>query len=233
MRNEEIILCNKCRKPKSAKYKGQHYWRTDWLGNGHQKLCHKCYTEERVGIRKELQKILRPSVFAILFIVIATVPAVNNAYALTDPTEMLTQIYQDINYVLVQHGYQPVFATPESSIVLKSHSFNTDVFPQIIGEVENNSTRTYERFDIDIVANFRDATGILVSSETGYIDANTFAPGDSSAFDVTSLDETLPDKATTYDLIIEDHRIVEGAPLEGGSGNNNEDDNEDEEGSND
>ena len=34
-------------------------------------------------------------------------------------------------------------------------------------------------------------------SEDGYIDAQTLGPGDSSAFEVRSFDQSLPDKAST------------------------------------
>jgi uncharacterized membrane protein YgcG len=112
---------------------------------------------------------------------------------------------------------QITFGQTANPIIVLSHSFNTEVYPEIVGEVQNNSTRSYDKYDIDIVANFRDAAGTLVSSEEGYIDAETLGPGDSSAFNVVSFDESLPDKATTYDLIVEDDRVVVGAPLGEGS----------------
>ena len=112
-------------------------------------------------------------------------------------------------------GFQPVQSSGSEIIVL-SHGFNTDVYPEVVGEVQNNDTRSYDKFDVNIVANFRDASGALVSSEEGYIDAETLSPGDRSAFNVLSFDESLPDKATTYDLIVNDDRVVVDEPLEGG-----------------
>lgn len=119
----------------------------------------------------------------------------------------------------------------QSEIIMLSHGYNDDVFPEIVGEVQNNGTRSYDKFDVSIVANFRDSTGALVSSEEGYIDAETLGQGDSSAFSVVSLDESLPDKATTYDLIVDDERVIVDAPLEGGdsSSSSNNDDEQDEE----
>jgi hypothetical protein len=106
------------------------------------------------------------------------------------------------------------YSEPDDIMVL-SHHFETGGLPGIVGEVQNNSTRSYEKYDVDIVANFRDSTGELISSETGYIDAETLSPGDSSAFQITSFDESLPDTATTYDLVVEDERVVQGASLSG------------------
>lgn len=100
-----------------------------------------------------------------------------------------------------------------------SHKFDVQGLPGIVGEVQNNGTRSYDKYDVDIVANFRDASGTLTSSEDGYIDAQTLGPGDSSAFEVRSFDESLPETASTYDLIVNDERVVVGAPLEGDSSN--------------
>ena len=65
-----------------------------------------------------------------------------------------------------------------------SHKFDVTGLPGIVGEVQNNGHMAYDKYDVDIVANFRDASGTLVSSEDGYIDAQTLGPGDSSAFEV-------------------------------------------------
>ncbi len=43
----------------------------------------------------------------------------------------------------------------------------------------NNDTRSYDRYDINIDANFRDASGRLISSHSGYIDAEILRPGSS------------------------------------------------------
>ncbi len=109
--------------------------------------------------------------------------------------------------------------TAFAQINVLSHKFDVQGLPGIVGEVQNNGTRSYDKYDVDIVANFRDASGTLISSEDGYIDAQTLGPGDSSAFQVSSFDDSLPDTASTYDLIVNDERVVVGAPVEGDSSN--------------
>jgi hypothetical protein len=123
-------------------------------------------------------------------------------------------------------------AQTDSNIIVLSHRFETDGLPKIIGEVQNNSTRTYDKFDVDIVVNFRDAAGTLIISEEGYIDAETLSPGDSSAFQAISFDESLPDTASTYDVIVDDDRVVVGAPLEGDSSDSDSDSEGEESGNN-
>ena len=118
--------------------------------------------------------------------------------------------------------------TAFAQVNVLSHKFEVEGLPGIVGEVQNNGTRTYDKYDVNIVANFRDASGTLISSEDGYIDAETLGPGDSSAFQVTSFDESLPDTASTYDLIVNDDRVVVGAPLEGDSSSSDSSSNDEE-----
>ncbi|MDN5867854.1 MAG: hypothetical protein L0H55_10715 [Candidatus Nitrosocosmicus sp.] len=122
--------------------------------------------------------------------------------------------------------------TAFAQINVLSHRFETTGLPGVIGEIQNNGTRSHDKYDVDIVANFRDVSGTLISSESGYIDAETLGPGDSSAFQVSSFDDTLPDTASTYDLIVNDERVVVGAPVDGDS-NSNSNSNDDEGDSND
>ena len=56
-----------------------------------------------------------------------------------------------------------------------------------------------------------------VGSEQGFIDAQTLAEGDRSAFNVFTMDDAIMNEAATYDISINDQRILEGAPV-GGSG---------------
>jgi len=138
--------------------------------------------------------------------------------------DITLDIVNDINKVYT------VSAQEETSpIIVLSHRFDTNGLPSVIGEVQNNNTRGYDKFDVDIKVNFRDAFGTLITSEDGYIDAERLNPGDSSAFEATSFDETLPDIATTYDIIVDDNRVVEGASINGDSDNSNEDSNDNEE----
>ena len=121
--------------------------------------------------------------------------------------------------------------TAFAQLNILSHKFDVQGLPGIVGEIQNNGTRSYDKYDVDIVANFRDASGTLISSEDGYIDAQTLGPGDSSAFQVTSFDESLPNTASTYDLILNDERVVVGAPVDGDSSsdsNSNDDEGDDD-----
>ena len=118
-------------------------------------------------------------------------------------------------------------------IVVLSHRFEDNILSaEIIGEVMNNDSRSYDRYDINIYANFRDETGALVSSEQGFIDAETLGEGENSAFNVFILDDDIGNKAKTYDLIINDERVIVGEPLDGGESNsdNDKDDDDSDEG---
>jgi hypothetical protein len=100
-------------------------------------------------------------------------------------------------------------------IIILSHRFNDDRFSsEIIGEIMNNDTRSYDKFDIDIYANFRDAAGNLISSEQGFIDAEELRPGQSSAFNIFIFGDDIADRSSNYDLIINDERRVAGQPLD-------------------
>lgn len=106
-------------------------------------------------------------------------------------------------------------ATDDGDLVILSHGFEDDRFSSsIIGEILNNDTRSYDKYDVDIYTNFRDATGRLISSEQGFIDAETLYPQDSSAFDIFIFGDDIADRASTYDLIINDNRVVQGQPLD-------------------
>ena len=81
----------------------------------------------------------------------------------------------------------------------------------------NNGTGALDKYDINIIASFYDAARTLVGSEQGFIDAQTLAEGDRSAFSVFTMDDAIMNEAATYDISINDQRILEGAPV-GGSG---------------
>lgn len=60
-------------------------------------------------------------------------------------------------------------------LVVLSHRFDDNQFSsKIIGEIMNNDTRSYDKYDVSIYANFRDPAGALVSSEQGFIDAESY-----------------------------------------------------------
>ena len=119
---------------------------------------------------------------------------------------------------------QVAYSQVDQDLVILSHRFDQDRFSnEIIGEIMNNDTRSYDKFDVDIFANFRDASGALLTSEQGFMDAETLRPGQSSAFSIFLLDEELPEAVTTYDLIVNDERVVIGQPLEGNGDDNDSD----------
>jgi hypothetical protein len=93
---------------------------------------------------------------------------------------------------------------------------------EVVGEVLNNGTRPLDKYDVNINAYFYDPGGVLVGSEQGFIDAQTLAPGDRSAFNVFTTDESIMNEAATYDISINDERVIEHAPID--SGNNESDD---------
>lgn len=112
-----------------------------------------------------------------------------------------------------------VFVTGQKAnaqdLVVLSHRFDDSQFSsEIIGEIMNNDTRSYDKYDVSIYANFRDPAGALVSSEEGFIDAERLGVGDSSAFNIYLFDDSIADRASTYDLIINDERLVSGQPLD-------------------
>ena len=108
-----------------------------------------------------------------------------------------------------------VTQSTDSGIVVLSHRYDSSRFSsEIKGEVLNNSSRSYDKYDINIYANFYDSGGVLVTSEQGFINAETLDEGDRSAFNVFVLDDGSLDDALTYDLLINDERQVQGAYLD-------------------
>jgi hypothetical protein len=99
--------------------------------------------------------------------------------------------------------------------------------------VLNNSTRTFDKYDVDIHASFYDSTDALVGSDQGFIDADRLLSGDRSAFDILITDDAIRNEGVTYDLIINDERVLEGASVDGDSNNEeNGVDDEDEDNNN-
>lgn len=122
--------------------------------------------------------------------------------------------------------------SPNQDIELLSQRYNEDRFSdEIVGEVLNNSSQSFDRFDVDIYSSFYDASGMLVGSDQGFIDADTLRSGDRSAFDILITDDAVRNEATTYDLIINDERVLEGVPIGGDdiSGNDVDDDEQEQE----
>jgi hypothetical protein len=108
-----------------------------------------------------------------------------------------------------------VTQSTDSGIVVLSHRYDSSRFSsEIKGEVLNNSSRSYDKYDINIYANFYDSGGVLVTSEQGFINAETLDEGDRSAFNVFVLDDGSLDDALIYDLLINDERQVQGAYLD-------------------
>ncbi|MGH9977272.1 MAG: hypothetical protein ACRD8Z_15770 [Nitrososphaeraceae archaeon] len=111
----------------------------------------------------------------------------------------------------------------QSDVVLLSNRFNQDSFSsEVIGEVLNNGTRPLDKYDINIIASFYDSAGVLVGSEQGFIDAQTLGEGDRSAFNVFTTDEAIMNEAATYDMSINDARVLEDAPIDGDGNNESE-----------
>jgi hypothetical protein len=103
----------------------------------------------------------------------------------------------------------------DSGIIVLSHRYDSSRFSSDIkGEVLNNSSRSYYKYDINIYANFYDPAGVLVTSEQGFINAETLDEGDRSAFNVFVFDDGSLDDAVTYDLLINDERLVQGAYMD-------------------
>lgn len=97
----------------------------------------------------------------------------------------------------------------------------------------NNGTIALDKYDINIIASFYDSAGVLVGSEQGFIDAQTLTEGDRSAFNVFTTDDAIMNEAATYDISINDQRILEGAPVGAGgesegSSSSNSDESEDQ-----
>ena len=113
----------------------------------------------------------------------------------------------------------------QGDVVLLSDRFNRDTLSsEVVGEVLNNGTRSLDKYDVNINAYFYDSDGVLVGSEQGFIDAQTLSPGDRSAFNVFIMDDAIMNEAVTYDLSINDKRVLEGASIENDSGDNSESD---------
>ena len=70
---------------------------------------------------------------------------------------------------------------------------------------------------------FYDSAGQLVGSENGYIENQKVSGGDRSAFTISILDESLLTDAATYDLIVDNERVVQGASLQDSGNSDNED----------
>lgn len=122
----------------------------------------------------------------------------------------------------------------QSNVVLLSNRFNSDTFSsEVVGEVLNNGTRPLNKYDVNINAYFYDPGGVLVGSEQGFIDAQTLAPGDGSAFNVFTTDESIMNEAATYDISINDKRVIEHAPIGGDNASEGDDDSSNSENSDD
>ena len=99
-----------------------------------------------------------------------------------------------------------------SDIALLSHRYNQGQFgDEIVGEILNNGSRSLGMFDIPISASFYDSAGQLVGSENGYIENQKVSGGDRLAFTISILDESLLTDAATYDLIVDNERVVQGS----------------------
>jgi hypothetical protein len=108
-------------------------------------------------------------------------------------------------------------------VVLLSNRYNRDTLSnEIVGEVLNNGTGPLDKYDIHINAYFYDSAGVLVGSEQGFIDAQTLSPGDRSAFNVFITDDAIMNEAATYDISINDKRVLEHAPIDGDDGGSRE-----------
>lgn len=129
--------------------------------------------------------------------------------------------------VFAQNATEGVLtATNDPDIVLLSQRYNHDRFSdEIVGEVLNNNTRTFDKYEVDIHALFYDSSGALVGSEQGFIDAESLSEGDKSAFSVFILDDAIRSEAVTYDLIINDERVLEGASIGGEDASSSDGDN--------
>lgn len=126
----------------------------------------------------------------------------------------------------------------QEAVVLLSHRFNQGTISnEVVGEVLNNGTRPLDKYDVNIIASFYDSAGVLVGSDQGFIDAETLGEGDRSAFNVFITDDAIMNEAATYDISINDERVLEGALIDGGgdeqengsSSNSNGDSDESEE----
>lgn len=124
----------------------------------------------------------------------------------------------------------PVGTSSSPALVVLSHSYD-DLSGGYIGELDgellNSGSAEYDKFDIDISADFYDASHILVKNKVGYIDAQHLNPGDRTGFKIVTSDI---DDAITYDLKINDERVVKGAYLDENDepSNDNDDDDEDD-----
>jgi hypothetical protein len=124
-------------------------------------------------------------------------------------------------------GTSVLAQSDQGDVVLLSHRFNDDsMSSEIVGEVMNNGTGGLDKYDINIIASFYDSAGVLAGSEQGFIDAQTLAAGDRSAFNVFTTDDAIMNEAATYDISINDQRILEGASIDGDDGPVNSDSDE-------
>jgi hypothetical protein len=146
-------------------------------------------------------------------VIIATQVTVFPVYAQSSLDKLAQMLGQDVSS-----------SSSDSDIVLLSHRYNQGQFgDEIVGEILNNGSRSLGMFDVPISASFYDPAGQLVGSENGYLENQEVNGGDRSAFTISILDETLLSNAATYDLVVDNERVVQGASLQDSGNSDNED----------
>jgi hypothetical protein len=186
---------------------GYHQWSASHTGCG-----------IKGGVELMTKKLLLCAVLISALAISVAVPSLGEGVqAQVNPKAI--EAFQDMKDVeeIVRQSilYQTYGISSDSNLVVLSHRFDEGRrSSEIVGEIMNNGTRSYDRFDVDIIANFRHSAGGLVSSERGFIDADRLRGGDSSAFSVFVAGDGTADQASTYDLIINDDRVVVAQPLD-------------------
>jgi hypothetical protein len=69
-----------------------------------------------------------------------------------------------------------------------------------VGKVMNNGTESAEF--VEVLATFRDASGAVIDTATGYADPHLVTAGDSAPFNILLTSDIIEDKATSYDLTL-------------------------------
>jgi hypothetical protein len=91
-----------------------------------------------------------------------------------------------------------------------------------VGKVMNNGTESAEF--VEMLATFRDASGAVIDTATGYADPHLVTAGDSASFNILLTSDIIEDKATSYDLTLKwrdldfeefSKDVLRGQPLNG------------------
>ena len=126
---------------------------------------------------------------------------------------------------------KPIMSNGPDMVLLSSRYNKQRFSDEGVGKVMNNDTESAEL--VEVLATFRDASGAVIDTATGYADPHLVTAGDSAPFNILLTSEIIEDKATSYDLTLKwrdldfeefSKDVLRGQPLNG-EVSNEEDDN--------